>query len=447
MTTPPTSPRDPAEDSSAADQVHPLEQQRREQVAAFPFVALTLTTTGIHPSTGRILAIDAVCFNAEGELGQDYHVVLNPDTHPGPRHEHGLTSEELAEGQNFAKVLKALDRLIDDRVLIVHGAPMVWGFLVAEARKAMTAAARANRSRQRNRGRRRRQKVGHVPQPIRIIDTLASARRQGHFGNDERLNAIATDCGLTAPAPQATMERARRAAADVLREESTLLAALARHLGATATDDAAASAAAPALCAYVPEDLRADRFGLQRSHVRVDAASAPRQHDNPGFYQAGQGIRPGMEFTIAPEVTADPDELIAAGMRAELNYVEKLSRETSFVVCNKNEDLVGKAMHAQRKGIPLLTDADFLALLPAPTEPESPAATPGTAGAAGASDAPAGRTAGKAAGEVASASKPAPEAESAGEATRKPRRRRGSRGGHNRRRRNSGKPAQPNTDS
>lgn len=444
MTTPPTAPHDSAENTSAAEQVHPLEQRRREQVAAYPFVALTLTSTGIHPSTGRILAIDAVCFNAEGELGQDYYVVLNPDTHPGPRHQHGLNSEELAGGQNFAKVLKSLDRLIDDRVLIVHGAPMVWGFIVAEARKAMTAAARANRSRQRNRGRRRRQKVGHVPQPVRIIDTLASARRQGQFGNDERLNAIAADCGLTAPAPQATMERARRAAADVMREESMLLAALARHLGATAPDATANNTAAPALCAYVPDDLRADRFGLQRSHVRVDAANAPRQHENPGFYQAGQGIKPGMEFTIAPEVTANPDELIAAGMRAELNYVEKLSRETSFVVCNKNDDLVGKAMHAQRKDIPLLADADFLALLPEPTVAESPATAPGTAGA---TDAPAGRTTGKAAEGAASASKPAPEAESAGEATRKPRRRRGSRGGHNRRRRNSGKPAQPNTDS
>lgn len=59
----------------------------------------------------------------------------------------------------------------------------------------------------------------------------------------------------------------------------------------------------------------------------------------------------------------DPNDVIEPAVRAELNYCEKLSRETSVVVCNQTTELTGKAMHAQRKGIPLLSDAAFLAAL------------------------------------------------------------------------------------
>lgn len=67
-----------------------------------------------------------------------------------------------------------------------------------------------------------------------------------------------------------------------------------------------------------------------------------------------------MEIVVAPEIEADPDEIIAALTKAELNYKEKLSRETSLVVCNATTDLVGKPMHAQRKDIPLMADQAFL---------------------------------------------------------------------------------------
>ena len=111
---------------------------------------------------------------------------------------------------------------------------------------------------------------------------------------------------------------------------------------------------------YAPDDVRADRFGLQRSHVRVDAAEAPVQHHNPGKYEPGKELRRGMEIVVAPEILEDPDTIISALMREELNYSEKLTREASLVVCNVTTDLVGKAMHAQRKGIPLMSDAAFL---------------------------------------------------------------------------------------
>ena len=336
---------------------------REAALAAFPFVALTIQTTGIHPSTGRLLTVDALTLNTAGETGQEFHAVLNPGEDPGPRHLHGLSAEEIQAGQSFSMLLKPLDRLIDGRTLIVHDAPYTWGFIVAEARRAMTAAARQNRARNRNRGkgRRRRFKVGHVPTPVTIVDTLATARRQSVWSTDIRLAAVARDTGLPAPDPTASVDRAQRTEKDTSREATRLLVDLYR-----------AQAAGP-LSSAAPDELRADRFGLQRSHVRVDAAEAPRQHHNPGPYVPGKELIRGMEIVVAPEITEDPDTIIAALAREELNYSEKLSRETSLVVCNITTNLVGKPMHAHRKDIPLMSDVAFLAALERieePTEPE-----------------------------------------------------------------------------
>ena len=132
-----------------------------------------------------------------------------------------------------------------------------------------------------------------------------------------------------------------------------------------------------------------------------------------------------MEIVVAPEILEDPDTIIAALMREELNYSEKLTRESSLVVCNVTTDLVGKPMHAHRKGIPLMSDAAFLDALTriedAEPEPES--------------------------------AKPAPRAQRSpqhnkkgGGKNNKRRRRRGGRGGRGRGRRNSGGSAAKKND-
>lgn len=349
---------------------------REEALAAFPFVALTIQTTGIHPSTGRLLTVDALTLNAEGEIGQEFHAVINPGEDPGPKHLHGLSAEEVQAGQSFSMLLKPLDRLIDGRTLIVHDAPYTWGFIVSEARRAMTAAARQNRARNRNRGkgRRRRFKVGHVPTPVAIVDTLATARRQSVWGTDIRLAAVARDTGLPALDPTASVERAQRPEKETSREATRLLVDLYREQASGPRSSAA------------PDDLRADRFGLQRSHVRVDAAEAPRQHHNPGTYVPGKELIRGMEIVVAPEITEDPDTIIAALAREELNYSEKLTRETSLVVCNITTNLVGKPMHAHRKDIPLMSDVAFLAALERieePTEPEEETSSKAAGNSAG----------------------------------------------------------------
>ncbi|KQB84526.1 exonuclease domain-containing protein [Corynebacterium oculi] len=323
--------------------------------AAAPYVALTLQTTGIHPSSGRVVAVDAVVFEESGATVEEFHAVVNPGPHTniGPTHYHGLSPAEIEQGRRFGSLLKKLDKLLDGRTLIVHDAPLTWGFLVSEARRAMNAAARANRSRARRRGRNqggRRQRVGHVPRPEVIVDTLATAYRAGAEFHDVRLAAVATAMGVPAGSPVASISRAQRPEAEVTREDTLLLARLFRH---------ARSAGAP-IAERRPEELKPDAFGLQRSLVRVEATQAPRLHKNPGPYSPGGALSPGMEVVIAPEIAMDPNEVIAALTRAGLNYSEKLTRATSVVVCNRAHHLRGKAMHARRKGIPLLSDAAFM---------------------------------------------------------------------------------------
>lgn len=325
-------------------------QQRQAAVAAFPFVTVNLLTSGIHPATSRVIAIDAVTFNDDGEIGEDFHAVINPGEDPGPFHLHGHQPDEIKKARTFAQVLKPLGRLLDDRTLVVHNGTQTWGFIVSEARRAMNSAARANRSKQRGRSRRRRHRVGHVPKPVAVVDTLATARRQGVLLQDTRPAGLAAALSLEAPSAVASVERARRPEAEVTREITELI-----------VDIFLLQREAGELASRCPQDLRADQFGLQRTHVRVDAVEAPRPIDNPGVYEPGRNLRKGMEVVVAPEIEMDPDVIIAACMRNELVYSEKLTRQTSVVVCNQTRDLTGKAMHAQRKGIPLLSDAAFLA--------------------------------------------------------------------------------------
>ena len=377
----------------SSGELHPKEQARREAVAAYPFVALTVQTSGIHPSTARLVAVDAVTFNDDGETGEAFHAVLNPGEDPGPRHYHGLSREEVNNGQRFAKILKPLDRLIDDRTLIVHDLPLTWGFLVSEAKRAMSAAARANRRRSRK-GNRKRQRVGHVPQPATIVDTLATARRQEVPFTDIRPAGVARAMGLSAISPVASVVRAGRSQEETTRETTHLLWDIFQHQHEAAQKLSGADR--ELIASYHPDDLRADRCGLQRSHIRVESAEAELTLANPGKYVPGRSLVEGMEVVVADEIGYSPDTIITALTEAGLVYREHLHRGVSVVVCNKTTDLRGKAMHAVRKGIPLLGDTAFLdALTRVKPHPDPDAPVEQSTHPRAVPNQPAGKTSGK----------------------------------------------------
>lgn len=322
----------------------------------YPYVAVFTQTTGIHPSSSRLLTIDAVTFDQAGRVGEEFHAVLNPGTDPGPRHTHGLEVSDFAQAPRFSRFLKTLDKLIDAKALVTYDSPKDWGFIVSEARRAMNAAARANRSR-RGRGSKRRQRVGHVPKPEAIVDLLATARRQGHVPVDTRLNAVSALVGVAAPQAEASVARAGVDEETFSREQTLRLVAVYLQLkeaGEVVTLD--------------PADLAPDPFGLQRSSLRVDAAKAAPVAGNPGVLDPAAGLKKGMEFAVAEDLERNPDELIDAAVRAGLSYREKLTRETSLVVSDavsKGAELRGKAMHAHRKDIPVLSGDEFASMVEA----------------------------------------------------------------------------------
>lgn len=330
------------------------ELERQQAIEAAPYVSVTIQSSGIHPSTSRMITIDLVTLSPRLEPVETFHAVLDSKTDPGPFHLHGVTEEEFAGAKKFGQILKSLDRLIDGRTLLIHNVARSWGFIVSEAKRAMNDAARANRNNSRGNRRggrgRRRQRVGHIPKPLVIVDTLASARRQAIVLDDVRTRGVAATLGVEAPAAQASVARAQVPHRELCREETLLVARLYGSLKRSGP-----------LAEIDPQSLRADKFGLQRSIIRVQAQEATPTLVNPGTYEPGKTLIAGMEVVVAPEIEMDPDIIIQACVDADLSYSEKLTRQTSVVVCNQTRDIDGKAMHAQRKGIPLLSDVAFLA--------------------------------------------------------------------------------------
>ncbi|WKD60205.1 DNA polymerase III subunit epsilon [Corynebacterium ciconiae DSM 44920] len=324
--------------------------RRQAELERAPYVVATVHTSGIHPSSARMVAIDLATFTPTGELDEHVHHVLNPKADPGPPHLHGLSKEEVAAAPTFAAVAKSICRMIDGRTLITFDMALTWGFIVSESKRAIAHNRRAQAPKQRRRrgGKRNRSNFGHVPKPVAIIDVLTTVRRTGATIEDERLRGVTRQWGLSDASPHATPERAQIPEAEFSFESTQL------------TWDLYAALSDPV--SYQTEELKADRCGLQRTVLRVDAAHTAPTADNPGAYQPGGALEPGMEVVLTPQIELPDTEIIQAALDAGLSYSEKLGRGSSLVICNHTRDLKGKAMHAQRKNIPLMADTAFVEL-------------------------------------------------------------------------------------
>src|SRR5699024_888939 len=71
-------------------------------VADAPAVAVAVTTSGIHPTTARLIALAAVYYDADGAEVGHFVQALNPSEDPGPWHMHGFDAGELAQQIGFA---------------------------------------------------------------------------------------------------------------------------------------------------------------------------------------------------------------------------------------------------------------------------------------------------------------------------------------------------------
>ncbi|AKK02134.1 DNA polymerase III subunit epsilon [Corynebacterium epidermidicanis] len=345
-------PADPAQSESAGSASnqdrHQDRSQREAELVAAPFAVVHVDSSGIHPSTARMVALTIVLLSPTGDVVETFYQVFDSESDIGPQHLHGLTPADIADQPSFGKTLRQVNGLLDGRTLIMHNMPRTWGFVYAESKLALRNAQK--RARNRTRNRRGRRRVGRVARPALLVDTLASARRAGLPLTDSRVRAVATELGVSELSAVASVERAQRPAQEVSVETAQLIGKIFFRLREHAAE-------------YQPNNLKADRFGLQRSITRVEAMDTPSAFENPGVYEPGTRLVQGMEFVVSPDIEMDPDSVIAAGVAKGLSYGEKVTRQSSVVVCNMTSILRGKAMHADRKHIPLIDDATFLELL------------------------------------------------------------------------------------
>ena len=169
-----------------------------------------------------------------------------------------------------------------------------------------------------------------------------------------------------------------------LGTENLRLETLARHWGVTqmrphdALDDALvlaqilkpALAAARERKAWLPIRSVSRRIwpNGQITHdelrpLKVLAARLPCAQMNPGFYVPGRPLVQGMRVALSAEMAHTHEEVIERILDAGLSYAENVDQQTSLVVCNDAAPQQGKGFQALDQGIPLIGDAEFMALV------------------------------------------------------------------------------------
>jgi DNA polymerase-3 subunit epsilon len=99
------------------------------------FAVLDLETTGLYPSTDRIVEVGVVRLNDAGVVLDEFCTVVNPLRDVGPTHIHGLHAAELVNAPTFKEVADDVLSVLAGAVLVAHHARFDVGFLNAEMRR------------------------------------------------------------------------------------------------------------------------------------------------------------------------------------------------------------------------------------------------------------------------------------------------------------------------
>lgn len=161
-----------------------------------PLLAVDLETTGLDPSTDRILSIGFIPVDGRSiPVAGGRELLVNPKTAQGVGHSatvHGLTDDQLAAAMSLTDALTLLLQALQGRVLLAHHASIEVGFLSRACVKAFGA------------------------KPVfAVVDTLALGRDLLTVGDDDiprgrlRLSALRAQFGLP-------RYRAHRAITDAL---------------------------------------------------------------------------------------------------------------------------------------------------------------------------------------------------------------------------------------
>lgn len=103
------------------------------------FVVVDCETTGVSPTSDRILQIAAVVVNAQGEHIESFDTIVKPECPSeyvhGAEHIHGISPAQVENGMPLRDALQQLIDIAHGHILTAHNAPFDVGFLHAESER------------------------------------------------------------------------------------------------------------------------------------------------------------------------------------------------------------------------------------------------------------------------------------------------------------------------
>ena len=258
-----------------------------------------------------------------GRIEQSVVSLLNPGVDPGPTHVHGLTAAMLEDQPQFADIVGDVVEVLRGRTLVAHNVGFDYSFLAAEA------------------------EIAEAELPVdSVMCTVELARRLELGIANLRLETLAAHWGVTQQRPHDAFD-------DALVLTGVLAAALDR-----ACERDVWLPVHPVTRRRWPNG-RVTHDELRP--LKVLASRMPCPYLNPGRYVLGRPLVQGMRVALAPEVGRTHEELVERILHAGLAYSDDVDRETSLVVCNESAPEQGKGYHALQLGVPVVSDAQFMA--------------------------------------------------------------------------------------
>lgn len=289
------------------------------------WAVVDVETTGFRPGQARVVSVAALAVGDDGSVEHSVSSLLNPGVDPGPTHVHGLTAEMLEGQPTFADIAPRLMEVLHGRTLVAHNVAFDYAFLAAEA-----------------------ELVGSQLPVDTVMCTVELARRLNLGTENLRLETLARHWGATQLRPHDALDDAlvlaqilKPALVQARERKSWLpIRSVSRRIWPNGQ--------------ITHDELRP---------LKVLAARMPCDHLNPGLYVHGRPLVQGMRIALSAEMTHTHEEVIERIIDAGLAYAENVDQQTSLVVCNDAAPEQGKGYQAIEQGIPLMGDAEFMALI------------------------------------------------------------------------------------
>ncbi len=101
------------------------------------FAVIDFETTGLSPSTDRILQMAAVVIDANGRVLDSFETIVTPEqpseyTH-GAEHVHGISEDDVRNGMPLGLAMRRLRKISQNSIFTAHNARFDLGFLHAES--------------------------------------------------------------------------------------------------------------------------------------------------------------------------------------------------------------------------------------------------------------------------------------------------------------------------